>query len=255
MKSLNPIIKYFPIWKSLAINDIARRYRRSLLGPFWITISLFILVFCLALVYSNLLGETFYDYFLYLCLGLIYWNYISTLINDSNNIFIEVEGIIKQIKLPLVIFHFRIVFRNIIILSHHLLVLIIYFIFFGDIEFVNFLKGLAGLILFISASVPISIIVSLVATRYRDIPQIISSLLQISFFITPILFNEKILKNYYWLLDVNPFYYFLILFRSPFLNQNIESYIYYTAVIIILLLILLSLFLLRKFSSRVVYWL
>src|SRR5262249_38991878 len=79
-------LRRWELWGTLGWRDIRQRYRRSTLGPFWLTISMGVMVAALGLVYAELFGHTLADYLPQLALGLIVWSFISTPIVDGCNI-------------------------------------------------------------------------------------------------------------------------------------------------------------------------
>ena len=105
------------IWWGMAWLDIKQRYRRSLLGPFWITASTGVLVAAMGPLYGTLLGQHTASYLPYLAVSLILWNFISSPINEAGTAFVSAETYIRQIPLPLSVYVFRLVARNLLISS------------------------------------------------------------------------------------------------------------------------------------------
>ncbi len=68
------------LWSTLGMHDVRQRYRRSTLGPFWITISLAVMVFALGLLYGQIFGQDLREYLPFIAVGFVIWNLISTLI-------------------------------------------------------------------------------------------------------------------------------------------------------------------------------
>src|SRR5438309_10366730 len=91
--------RHAQIWGMLGWDDIRQRYRRSVLGPFWITLSMGIFILLLGVIYSRIFGVDIAVYLPYLTLGYILWGFISQTTMDSCGAFQEGERIIKQIKL------------------------------------------------------------------------------------------------------------------------------------------------------------
>ncbi len=89
------------IWMILGWDDIRQRYRRSVLGPFWITLSMGMFILLLGIIYSRLFHTDLATYMPYLSVGYIVWGFISQITNESCMAFQEGARIIKQIKLPL----------------------------------------------------------------------------------------------------------------------------------------------------------
>src|SRR5438445_11911838 len=112
------------IWLMLAYQDIKLRYLRSILGPFWITLSMAISVYSMGFLYSHLFHSDLQSYFPFLVGGMITWALISTLITELTDVFSTSANLLKQIKLPYTLYIHRIVARNIIIFFHNILVIV-----------------------------------------------------------------------------------------------------------------------------------
>jgi len=103
------------IWSMLAYQDIKLRYRRSVLGPFWITLSMAITVYTMGFLYANLFHIELDHYFPFLVAGMLSWSLISSLASEYTDGLLVAEGLIKQIKLPYTLYIHRIAARNIFI--------------------------------------------------------------------------------------------------------------------------------------------
>src|SRR3989338_10219065 len=101
-------IKMWRVWYMLAYQDIKLRYRRSVLGPFWLTISMAITVYSMGYLYSYLFHMDMYHYFPYLTAGMLGWSLLSTTLTDLIEAFSSPEGMLKQIKLPYSIYVHRV---------------------------------------------------------------------------------------------------------------------------------------------------
>ena len=99
-------------WTILGWHDIRLRYRRSTFGPFWLTISMGILVGVLGTVYGALLRVDNPRYLPHLALGLIFWGLISSLVTDGCTTFVRAQGIIREVHLPLSIHAYRIAWEE-----------------------------------------------------------------------------------------------------------------------------------------------
>src|SRR5215813_4912720 len=88
------------IWPMLGWQEIRQRYRRSLLGPFWLTMSTGAMIAGMGPLYGRLLNQPISEYFSYLAIGFVIWILMSTVILESCTVFIAAESFIKQIRLP-----------------------------------------------------------------------------------------------------------------------------------------------------------
>lgn len=242
-------------WLWLSWNDIKQRYRRSILGPFWITLSLGITVFFMGILYSNIFKINIHDYMPYLTSGLVSWTLISTMILEGSTVFINNEAIIKQVYLPYSFHIFRMLSRNIIIWFHNLLVLILVKIYFWlPIDF-NILWIILSAFVVCSFSFGFSLILGLLCARYRDLQQIIISMVQLLFFVTPVLWTGATLGEHAWVLEFNIFYYYLDILRQPFNCHNIwqAGFVLFPIAISIITLII-GIIVFAKYRNRIAYW-
>ena len=252
---IKAIGRFWPMWSLLASQDIRLRYRRSALGPLWITISMTISICVLGFLYAHLFKINMPDYFPYLASGIIAWSLIGGLVNDSCQAFLEATAYIKNQPSHLTIYLMRAIMRNLLIFAHNLVVYIpIAFIFhvgFG----INSLAFIPGLILLSIIALVWGMVISSISTRYRDFNQITSSLLQVVYFATPIMWKPEVLPiKYQWIKDYNPFYHLLNLIRAPMLNQSISYYSLAISLLIALIGFGFFALVIKKQKHLIVYW-
>jgi ABC-type polysaccharide/polyol phosphate export permease len=242
------------LWGLMGWNDILLRYRRSMLGPFWLTISMGIMVAALGFLYGSLFKIPLETYLPFLTLGLLVWGLISGLITDGCTALSGAEGLIKEVRLPYSLHVFRMIWRNLIIFGHNIVVYLIVAAIFGIKPSLATLLVVPGLALVMLNAVSMGLLASIVCARFRDVPQIVSSLLQITFFMTPIIWQPELLKERHFLVDSNPFYHFVEIIRAPLLGQSVqlESWLYAGAVS--LLGWLLALVFLGRYRRFIPYW-
>src|SRR4051812_19962281 len=77
------------IWWTLAWYDIVLRYRRSMLGPFWLTLSMGVMIAGMGPLYSSLFNTKLSTFFPHLALGIIFWGFFSAMVSDCCNAFIS----------------------------------------------------------------------------------------------------------------------------------------------------------------------
>ena len=206
------------LWGTMGIQDIKQRYRRSTLGPFWLTISMGIMIASLGFVWGTLFKQQMDEYLPYLCAGFILWALISTLILEGTTCFIAGEGIIKQLTAPLSIHVYRILWRNLIIFLHNIVILVLVLAWYGKNPGWVALLSLPALVLLLLNGAWVGLLLGLLSARFRDIPQIVASIVQVMFFLTPIMWKPDMLPERQFILDINPFYYALTIVREPLLG-------------------------------------
>ena len=124
-------LKGYELAGVLGRQDIRQRYRRSSLGPFWLTISMGVLIGALGLVFGNLFATPMKEFLPFLTIGLILWTLITTVLNEGCTGFTAAEAMIKQISLPLFTHILRVLWRNLIICAHNLAIFPLFYLSSG----------------------------------------------------------------------------------------------------------------------------
>src|SRR5260370_41002866 len=88
------------MWAALALQDIKLRYRGSVLGPFWLTISTLVMVVAMGVIYGRLFHVETSSYLPYLALGLIVWGPFSSMITEGCGTFLREQTCIQQVPVP-----------------------------------------------------------------------------------------------------------------------------------------------------------
>ena len=253
---IKAIFEKWPIWYMLGTQDIKMRYRRSSIGPLWITISMAVTIYSMGFLYGHLFKVKLENYFPFLAAGIIGWTLISTLILESSNAFIESEPYIRNQESYMSLFITRLVLRNMIIFIHNLIVFIPIVFFFHVTLSLKSLLLIPGLFIISINTVFWGTLLAVIGTRYRDFAQIITSLVQVIFFLTPIMWMPTLLpERLHWVVTYNPFNQFLNLIRDPLLNNMLQP----KTVLLVSLTTVLGLALyahfLGKYKNRIVFWL
>ena len=246
------------LWGLLGWQDIRRRYRRSMLGPFWLTISMGVLVATLGTLYGALLNVESAVYVPYLALGFIVWTLISGLITDGCTAFITAESIIKQTDLPLSVHVYRMVWRNGLILGHNAAIFVVVAALFGIWPGWIGLLAVPGIVFLCLNGIWVGLLLGIVSARFRDVPPIVDSVVRILFFVTPIIWMPELMPGRALMLalvlDFNPLFHFVELVRAPLLGQVPGPVSWIAVSGITLGGWLLAFALLRRYRRRIAYW-
>ena len=106
----------------LGWQDVRQRYQRSAVGPFWLTVSMAILIGTVGLVFSQVYRVSTREFLPFLACGMIFWGFISSTVSEACHSFIGAEGIIKQLPIPLFVHVLRVIWRNVIVLAHNFVI-------------------------------------------------------------------------------------------------------------------------------------
>ena len=240
----------------LAYSDIRQRYRRSSLGPFWITISMGVTIACIGIIFGNIFKSPMREFLPFLSAGLILWSFISSVLTEATTVFTSAEGIIRQLPIPLFTHIYRMIMRNIYILGHNILVLPVVYLCVGKTISFECLLFIPGFVILLVNLAWMSLVTSILCARFRDLTQIVASLLQIFFYITPIIWMPSLLpaRASLMILEPNPFFHLLSIVRNPLLSQPTTISSWVISCLIGVLGTVASIIFFNIYRRRIAYW-
>lgn len=242
------------VWPMLAWQEVRQRYRRSVLGPFWLTISTGALIGAMGPLYGMFFNQDLAAYFPHMAIGFVIWMLIAGLINEGCNAFIAAEGLIKQTRMPLSIHVLQVVCRNLIIFAHHLVIVAVVLLFFTP-EFGRGIVLVPVAVLVLAANgVWVGLLAGLLCARFRDVPLIVQSLVQVSFFLTPVLWKAGSLGRFDWVATWNPFSHFLEIVRAPLMGQPAPWQSWGAVLAMTAAGYILAFAFFARYRARIAYW-
>jgi ABC-2 type transport system permease protein len=251
------------LWLHLGWQDIKQRYRRSVIGPFWITIATGVQAIAMGLLYSVLLNIDLREFLPHVTVGLIIWNLISAAILEGGDVFVANEGLIKQLPSALSVHVYRLVWRQLLLLGHNMLIYVIIIAIFwppGGLHW-TVIFAIPALVLILLNAVWVSILFGIIATRYRDIAPILGSFVTLMFFMTPIVWTTSGLEsmggeaaNRAKLVEINPLFHYLDIIRAPLIGEDQQAYHWYIVLGFTVVGWALAIVALKKYRARVPYW-
>lgn len=249
------------LWFMLGLQDIKQRYRRSVLGPFWITIATGVMAAALGLLYSMLFQIPLAEFLPHVTVGLIIWNFISGAIREGSTIFIDNEGLIKQLPAPLSVHVYRLVWRQALFLGHNLIIWLLLILIFPRPLGWQFLMAIPGLALLLVNGVWVSMFFGIVATRFRDVAPLLEALTQLLFYVTPIVWTVTTLKEQGGdvaqrakIAELNPLFHYLEIVRAPMIGEPLAAYHWWVVLGCTAAGLLLAGLAMRQWRFRVSYW-
>ncbi|MGO3697740.1 MAG: galactan export ABC transporter permease subunit Wzm/RfbD [Corynebacterium casei] len=249
------------LWLMLGLQDIKQRYRRSVLGPFWITIATGVMALALGLLYSMLFQLPLADFLPHVTVGLIMWNFISGAIKEGSTIFIDNEGLIKQLPAPLSVHVYRLVWRQTLFLGHNLIIWLLLILIFPRTLGWEFFLVIPGMLLLIVNGVWVAMFFGIVATRFRDVAPLLEALTQLLFYVTPIVWTTKTLTDQGGavadrarIAEINPLYHYLEIVRAPMIGEPVAAYHWWIVLGCTVVGLFLAMMAMRQWRFRVSYW-
>lgn len=252
------------LWLSLGWQDIKQRYRRSVIGPFWITIATGVQAAAMGILYSALLDIPLDEFLPYVTVGLIVWNLISASILEGSEVFIANEGLIKQLPSALSVHVYRLVWRQLLLFAHNLVIYVVMLFAFGGVwrhlTWMS-LAAIPAIALIVVNAAWVSIMFGIFSTRYRDIAPILGSMTLLLFVLTPIMWTTQSLEaqggqaaERVKLAELNPLFHYLDIVRAPMIGQDQQAYHWYIVLTITVVGWAAAILALRRYRARVPYW-
>jgi ABC-type polysaccharide/polyol phosphate export permease len=247
-------LRMWELWSTLGWHDIRQRYRRSVIGPFWLTLSMGVMIGGLAYLYAGLLRQDLQVYLPYVATGMIIFSLISSLVTEGASIFIGSSSLILQLRAPLSIYLYQMIWRNVLIFAHNISIYAIVAVFTKPALGWNFFLAFPGLFLVALNGLWIGIILGGLSARFRDVPPIVSSIMQVAFFLTPVFWTTDALAGRALFVHFNPFYYFVEIVRMPLLGKTPAAEIWLGVLAINIVSCLVAIAMYPRFRARVAYW-
>jgi len=239
----------------LAWQDIKQRYRRSTLGPIWLTLSFGVQMLTMGILSSFLFNSPFSKSLPFVCAGMLFWTLITQMITDGAALFVTTSRYITQIKCPLSLFVAQAVWRNVIVAAHNVTIYIVIAVFLAVIPGPSLLLWPLGFVLDMICLSWIVLVTAVVSARYRDIPMIIQNVLTILFWFTPLMYFPEQLGSKRFIADYNPFTHMIALVRAPLMGgaPTLDDWLVVLALTVVGWAGTFLFF--ARFRARVVYWL
>jgi ABC-type polysaccharide/polyol phosphate export permease len=231
------------------------RYRGSVLGPLWQTVTTIVMIGAMGLIYARLFHTRLNNYLPMLTVGLILWQFISGMITEGCSTFYSVQGVIQQVKLPFSLHAYRLVYRNILVLAHNLVIVpIVLALYPPPIAWPRLALLLPGMALIVINGISLSFLLGMISARFRDVPPIVANIVQVVFFVTPIFWSAEALGSFRWWAEINPIFSAIDVIRAPLLGQPTAPYSWQILAVVSIFLAAGSFAFFSRFRSRIAFW-
>jgi lipopolysaccharide transport system permease protein len=239
---------------ALARLDIRNRYRGSVLGPFWMTASTAVMVCGIGLVYSTLFRLSLTEYMPWLAVSLLVWTTINQTIIDSCQSFVGAEGVIRQMPLPYTVHVLRFLIRNVIIAAHSLPLIAVVLLLTGAIPGPEAFLAIPGLLLIAVNAFAVGMFLGMVCARFRDIPQIVTNIMQLAFFLSPVLWKPQLLGAVAVWLPLNPVFALMETVRGPLVEGGAPVLVWVAALTYTAAACAIAMVFFVRFRGRIAFW-
>ena len=241
----------------LVMNDMKLRYRNSLIGPFWITLSLIFMVAGLTIMFGIILKRDLGDYLSYILVGIIFWSYLGSSLMESCGAFTTQKELLQHTRLPYALYIFRVFYRNIIYLGHHILLLMgVYLIFFNshlNLTIISFFYFFLNLLIILN----LQALIAAFSLRYYDTEPIVQNAIQLLFFLSPVIWHVEEISHHkliMYLEQFNPFFHIVLSFRG-LIDAHYLEYVSLVSILTILFsVIFMNYFVYKNIYKKITLW-
>ena len=249
-----PIVAQNSTWRALALADIRSKYRRTVIGPWWITVSNGFTALIIGVVSGRFLGSDMTTYLPFFVTGMTIWTFMSSSLIEGSQTLIYAGGLIKTSNLPIGFYVMRMMQRNFIIFLHNIMVVPMVWLFLPWHPGWQILLAIPGLVLVYGFAVGMTFIISMICCRYRDIPQIVATVIQLFFFISPIIWMPEQLHGGHTVLRFNPVGYLLSVTRDPIVGRPVPLESWMLAGMTDIVVLAVAAWIYVRYRSRIIYW-
>lgn len=244
------------LWMFLAWRDVANRYQRSFIGPLWLTITTSVFLIAIGFVYSRIFGSDISTYFPYLTAGFLTWVVITTLLNEMALAYVASIHYALNLNAPRSIYLFRVLARNGMMAAHLIPIWVGVALLFEVPVSWSTLLVFPGAALSLGTAFSLGVLAAVASARFRDVPMILASALQVLFFVTPVMWEEALIpQSAQWIVSINPFVPLLDLVRDPLLGVGPEPATWRLGFIFLTISAVAALAAFSRFQRRLTYWL
>ena len=250
-------IRAWPAWVFKGWLDIVLRYRRTAIGPLWLVITTGLMILCLAVIGPILFGGGNTNFIPYMVSGILCWTYISLSISELSSAFAENAADIRAVRTPYSTYLLRVLFRNQVVFAHLLIIYVIALILHEELIVPNLVLFAVNVAVVSVWLFLVGFWLSLVCSRFRDVQQVVTAILQVAFLLTPVFWDKSLIlgKSRSWVVEFNPLFHLLELLRAPLLGSVPSASSYIVTAIGIACSLAIAIPLYRRCVHRLPLWL
>lgn len=247
----------FARWRlawALARGDITHRYRGSILGPLWLTLSTAVMLGALGFLYAKLFRMDVTDYLPWLTVSLIVWNVLSQVVTDATVSLTGAEGVIRQMPLPYSVHALRVVMRNALVAAHNLPLIAVVFAIYGVAPSWTVLLAIPAFAMMAVGGFAAAMFLGMACARFRDIPPIIGSVMQIAFFVSAVIWKPEMVGHWQPFLPLNPVFAVMEAVRAPIMGHTGGIVVWVAAIAWTSIMVAAAWAFFVRFRGRIAFW-
>ena len=254
LADLRQALGLFHVIVYMAVGDLRSRYRRSVLGPWWLTLGTALGTAGLGLIWSELFKLDRAVFVPALTAGLILWQLLSGCITESTTTYWRQASLIRNVRLPLAIYPLQMVIKHGLNFLHVVPVFIVVAVVFDVPVNRHTLLIVPCLLITFANLVWITLLFSMLGARFRDLEYLLVAGMPILMFLSPVFYRPSYLPVTGMLIWLNPFSHLIELVRYPALGTVPPLTVVVTNIVILAIGTLTTWRLFDRKRDRIAYW-
>lgn len=257
IKDLQGGIRLSHVWVNQAYHEVTSKYKRTILGPFWIAGQVVSFSLALALVFGVMQGADIKSLIPYIMGGVLTWGMVGYVFSDGTELFSIYQSIIRNHAYPFTYYIFESTARVMIQYLHNLVIYVVFMLILGvfKIPHWTFVPGL--LVVYLNINIW-GLMAGMAAARFKDVRFLLPFIGQIVFYITPVFWRPGPIATTHkvgaFFIHYNPFYALTEIAREPLLGQSATGLQWALALCITAIGAILLAFVFTTFRRRIAFW-
>jgi len=196
---------FFELLLGMTEKELRARYKNTFFGFLWIVVNPLLQMLVIGFIFRLFIKEPIKNYFLYLLVGLLVWNFFSLSLTKATSSIVNERALIKKAKFPREVIPLSIILSNFIHLVAAFLLLIVPILFFGSLSIAGLPSFFLGLLLVVAFTIGLSLLTSALDVRFRDVNFFVQAALILWFYATPIVYSINVIPyRLMWFWRINP---------------------------------------------------
>lgn len=242
------------LWTSLAWEDLQQRYRRTLLGLVWVTLSFAAFILVKAVIFGRFADDPDFSFAIHLTAGYLAWQFIAGVSTDGCSVFISSANWIRGLRMPLSVFVFQSVSRNAVVAVYCLAVLVAVLAWERKPFSPAMLLAAPAFAAFLVNGVWVQLLLGTLTARHRDLMPLVQTVMRIMFFLTPIIWVPSAMGRLGAYVDWNPLLHYVEIFRQPFQEGRVDLFHWGVVGAITAGGYVVAFFVFALYRRRIIYW-
>jgi len=253
LKETKAVIKRRELLTQMTLREIKSRYKQSIMGYFWVILNPFFQILIMSFVFSTIMrvptaANANIPYIVFLYVGLLPWSLFANSLTSASGSIISNAGLITKVYFPRTILPISTIFAKIIDFMFALTILIAFMFLYKVPVNLNVLWVIPIFFIQQIFTLGLSLFLAAINLIYRDIQYLLSLIVSLWFYLTPVIYPTDIVPDRFKLIfKLNPMSVITNAYRESILAGGVPNL---NSLSIALVVSLVSLFLGFKYFKK-----